>query len=218
MATMAVATEHLQTDETAEEVGLDHEEQTRHLLLSGVRNLAQTDESLTHQEETQIVVATTVTLAETQDVAVEVGQELRGMGDEVDGLLEDVKEIVDNLLDQDSEMSIQKLGEFFMKMIEQIIQKGISKAIIMTVIIFGYALIRRYLKRYINEDILRFIEQLASLLYQAFVKFGVLDWIIRNGGWSMLKSVTYHISRAQWAIIAGAGACILGVGVYNWLA
>ena len=213
MATMAVATEHLQTDETTEEVRL-----TRHLLLSGVRNLAQTDESLTHQEETQIVTATTVTLAETQDVAVEVGQELRGMADEVDGILEDVKEIVDNLLDQDSGMSVQKLGEFFMKMIEQIIQKGISKAIIMTVIMFGYALIRRYLKRYIDEDILKFIEQLASLLYQAFIKFGVLDWIIHNGGWSMLKSMTYHISRTQWAIIAGVGACILGVGVYNWLA
>ncbi|XP_065891166.1 uncharacterized protein [Dysidea avara] len=211
MATMTVAPER-------QEVREDHEEQTRHLLLSGVRNLAQTDESLTHQEETQIVSATTVTLGETKDVAVEVGQELCGMADEVDGLLEDVKDIVDNLLDQDSEMSIKKLGEFFMKMMEQTFQKGISKATMMIIIMFGYALIRRYLKRYIDEDILRFIEQIASLLYQAFIKFGVLDWIMCNGGWDMLKSMTHHISKAQWVILAGAGACILGVGMYNWLA
>jgi len=219
MAAMTVAHENLQReDEAAEEVREDHQVQTRHLLLSGVRNLAQTDESLTHQEETQIVSATTVTLAETKDSAVIVGEELRGMSDEVDGLLEDVKDIVDNLLDQNSELSIQKLGEFFMKMIEQTIQRGINKAIIMTIIIFGYALIRRYLKRYIDEDILRFIEQLASILYQAFIRFGILEWIIRNGGWNMLKSMTYHISRSQWAAIAAAGACILGVGMYNWLA
>lgn len=226
MASMKVvpAADHQQQDEPTEET---NKSLTRNLLLSGVQNLALSDESLTQQEETQLVSATKVTLGETVDPAVEVGQSLRGMAgevdavvDEVDGLLDQVKDIMDALLDANSEISTQKLIAFFMKMTEEVIKNGINKSVVMIIIMFAYALIRHYLKRYINEDILQFIERMASLLYQVFVKYGVLDWIISIGGWKMLKSLTSNIfsglKKSHWAIIGGVGLLITGVSAYNF--
>lgn len=216
MASMKVApvADHQQQDEQASEE--TNKTMTRNLLLSGVQNLAISDESLTQQEETQLVSATKVTLGETVDPAVEVGQSLRGTADEVDAILDDVKAVVDGLLSGDSEVSTQKLLEFFMKMTEEILKNGINKSVVMIIVMFAYALIRHYLKRYINEDILQFIERMATLLYQVFVRFGVLDWIIRIGGWNMLKSLTRNMLREHWAIICGVALIISGVSAYNF--
>ena len=191
---------------------------TRNLLLSGVQNLAMSDESLTHKEEVQLVSATKVTLEETVDPAVEIGQDLRGMADEVDAVLDDVKAIIDGFLDGDSKVSMQKLLEFFMRIAEEILKNGISKSVLMIVLMAAYALIRRYLKRYIDEDILDFIERMASLLYQVFIKFGVLDWIFKIGGWKVLKSLTKFggLEQWHWAFIGSAALLITGVSAYNF--
>ena len=214
---VAPAADHQQQDESTEET---NKSLTRNLLLSAVQNLAISDESLTQQEETQLVSATKVTLGETVDPAVEVGQTLRGTADEVDGLLNDVKDIVDKMLDGDSEVSTQKLLEFFMTMTAESLKHGINKSIVLTIIMFAYALIRRYLKHYIGEDILQFIEKMAALLYQIFVKYGILDWIINIGGWNMLKSLTRDIfsglKKSHWAVIGSVGLLITGVSAYNF--
>jgi len=193
---------------------------TRNLLLSGVQNLAISDDALNQQEETQLLSATRVTLGETVDPGVEVGQSLQGMADEVDAILDDVKEIVDQLLTGDSEVSTQKLLSFFMTMTEEMVKNGINKAVIMTIIMFAYALIRHYLKRYIREDILQFIEKMATLLYQVFVKLKILDWIIKMGGWDVLKTVVKNgfsgLKKSHWAIIGSLGLLITGVSAYNF--
>ena len=193
---------------------------TRNLLLSGVQNLAISDDALNQQEETQLLSATRVTLGETVDPGVEVGQSLQGMADEVDAILDDVKEIVDQLLTGDSEVSTQKLLKFFMTMTEEMVKNGINKAVIMTIIMFAYALIRHYLKRYIREDILQFIEKMATLLYQVFVKLKILDWIIKMGGWDVLKTVVKNgfsgLKKSHWAIIGSLGLLITGVSAYNF--
>ena len=218
MASMKVAqaADHQQQDEESTEE--TNKSLTRNLLLSAVQNLAISDESLTQEEETQLVSATKVTLGETVDPAVEVGQDLRGMADEVDGLLDDVKDIVDRLLD--GEVSTQKLSEFFMKMTEEALKQGINKSVVIIIIMFAYAFIRRYLRRYISEDILQFIERMASLLYQVFVKFGILDWILKIGGWNMLKSLTSNIfsglKKSHWAVIGSVALLITGVSAYNF--
>lgn len=199
-----------QDEECSEET---HKTMTRNLLLSGVQNLAMSDESLTHQEEVQLLAATKVTLGETVDPAVEVGQDLRGMAEEVDGLLNDVTQIVEGLLDDNHELSAQRLLEFFMTMAQEIMKNGIKKAVIMIIVMVGYALIRRYLRRYVDKDILDFIEKMASFLYQIFVKFGILDWIMTNGGWKMLKSLT---SGTFWAVIGGMALVITGISAYNY--
>jgi len=107
-----------------------------------------------------------------------------------------------------------------MQIVQEIVKNGISKAAVMIILMAAYALIRRYLKYYIDEDILQFIEKLASLLYQAFVKLGILDWIIQNGRWTMLKSLTgsifQSIKEQHWAIIGGVALLITGVSVYNF--
>ena len=193
---------------------------TRNVLLSAVQNLAISDNALNQEEEAQLVSATKVTLGETVDPGVEVGQSLQGMADEVDAILDDVKEIVDQLLTGDSEVSSQKLLSFFMKMTEEIVKNGINKAVIVTIIMFAYALIRHYLKRYIREDILQFIERMASLLYQVFVKFKILDWIIQIGGWDALKSIVKNgfseLKKWHWAVIGSFGLLVTGVSAYNF--
>ena len=223
MKVAPVADAQQQDDQQQDEQSSEESDKllTRNLLLSGVQNLAMSDESLTHQEEVQLVSATKVTLEETVDPAVEIGQDLRGMAEEVDGVLEDVKMIIDGFLDGDSKVSMQKLLEFFMRMAEEILKNGINKSVIMIVLMAAYALIRRYLKRYINEDILDFIERMASLLYQVFVKLGVLDWILKIGGWKMLKSLTSNIlkglQKSHWAVIGSVALLITGVSAYNFL-
>ena len=163
MKVAPVADAQQQDDQQQDEQSSEESDKilTRNLLLSGVQNLAMSDESLTHQEEVQLVSATKVTLEETVDPAVEIGQDLRGMAEEVDGVLEDVKMIIDGFLDGDSKVSMQKLLEFFMRMSEEILKNGINKSVIMIVLMAAYALIRRYLRRYINEDILYVIERMA---------------------------------------------------------
>ena len=214
---VAPAAEHQQQNEESTE---ENKTLTRNLLLSAVQNLAISDESLTQQEETQLVSATKVTLGETVDPAVEVGQDLRGMADEVDGLLNDVKGIVDSMLSGDTEVSTQKLLEFFMTMTGETLKHGINKSIVITIIMFAYAFIRHYLKRYISEDILQFIERMATLLYQIFVKYGILDWILKIGGWNMLKSLTSNIfselKKSHWAVIGSVALLITGVSAYNF--
>lgn len=210
--------DHQQKDEQSSEE--TDKEMTRNLLLSGVQNLAISDDSLTQNEEAQLVSATKVSLGETHDPAVEVGQDLRGMAEEVDGLLEDVKDIIDGILDEGSEVSTQKLSEFLMKAAEELLKNGIHKGTIMIIIMITYALIRRYLKRYINEDILQFIERMASLLYQIFIKFGILEWIMKIGGWKMLKALTSNIwsglKKSHWAIIGTVALFVTGVSAYNF--
>ena len=198
-----------------------NEVMTRDLMLSGVQNLAISDESLTQEEETQLVTATRVTLGETENPAVEVGQDLRGTAEEVDGLLNDVREVIDSMLDEGSEVSMQKLTEFFMAAGGEVLKNGVTKGAVMITVMVGYALIRRYLKRYINEDILTFIEKMASFLYQIFMKYHVLDWIMQIGGWKMFKSMTSSIlsglKRSHWAIIGSVALLITGVSAYNFI-
>lgn len=222
MASMKVApvADAQQQDEQQEDEQFSEEDKilTRNLLLSGVKSLAESDESLTHQEEVQLVSATKVTLEETVDPAVEIGQVLRGTADEVDAVLDDVKAIIDGFLDGDSKVSMQKLLEFFMKVAEEILKNGINKSVLMILLMAAYALIRRYLKRYIDEDILDFIERMASLLYQVFVKLGVLDWIFKLGGWKILRdNVLRGLEQWHWAIIGSAALLITGVSAYNFL-
>lgn len=216
--TLAPVADHQQQDEQSLEE--TNKSMTRNLLLSGVQNLAISDESLTQQEETQLVSATKVTLGETVDPAVEVGQDLRGLADEVDSILDDVKGIIDGLLDQDREVSTQKLLSFITNMVGEIVKNGISKGVVMTIVMVAYALIRNYLKRYINEDILDFIENMAKLLYQVFVKFGIIDWILSIGGWAVLKSMTRNIlsglKKSHWVVIGSVGLLITGVSAYNF--
>jgi len=220
MAAMEVAPVEDQQKQDEESSEVVNEQLTKNLLLSGVQSLAMSDGNLSSGEQTQLISATKVTLAETEDTAVEVGRGLLDMAEEVDGLLDDVKDIIDSLLDEGSEVSAQRLSGFFMQIVEEIVKNGISKAAVMIILMAAYALIRRYLKRYINEDILQFIEKLASLLYQAFVKFGILDWIMQNGGWTILKSLTgsifEKIKKQHWAIIGGIALLITGVSVYNF--
>lgn len=222
MASMEVApvADSQQQDEQQQDEQFSEEDKilTRNLLLSGVKSLAESDESLTHQEEVQLVSATKVTLEETVDPAVEIGQVLRGTADEVDAVLDDVKAIIDGFLDGDSKVSMQKLLEFFMKVAEEILKNGINKSVLMILLMAAYALIRRYLKRYINEDILDFIERMASLLYQVFVKLGVLDWIFKLGGWKILRdNVLRGLEQWHWAIIGCAALLVTGVSAYNFL-
>ena len=216
--TLAPVADHQQQDEQSIEE--TNKSMTRNLLLSGVQNLAISDESLTQQEETQLVSATKVTLGETVDPAVEVGQDLRGLADEVDSILDDVKGIIDGLLDQDREVSTQKLLSFITNMVGEIVKNGISKGVVMTIVMVAYALIRNYLKRYINEDILDFIENMAKLLYQVFVKYGIIDWILSIGGWTVLKSMTRNIlsglKKSHWVVIGSVGLLITGVSAYNF--
>jgi len=106
-----------------------------------------------------------------------------------------------------------------MQMVEEIVENGINKASVMIILMAAYALVRRYLKRYIDEDILQFIEKLALLLYQAFVKYGILNWIIKIGGWTMLSqmfSIFQNIKKQHWVIIGGIALLITGVSVYNF--
>ena len=170
--------------------------------------------------------ATRQALGETIDpgvlAGVIIGQTLCSMANEVDTILDDVKEIVDQLLTGSSEIFTQKILSFYMTMTEEIVKNGINKEVIVTIIMFAYVLIRHYLKRHINEaDILLFIERMASLFYQVFAKFGILDWITKMGGWDVLKSVTRQnmlsgIKKSHWAVIASIALLITGVIAYNY--
>ena len=205
-----------QGDKTTEEVRENHKEETKHLLFSGVRNLAISDDSLTQQEQTQILDATHNEQNNT-DGATEAGEDLRGMANDLDGLLvlddfKFVRDFIDGVFDEDNETLMDRIKQFFLELIQQVRKKGISKATVMILIMVGYALIRCYLKRFISENILTFIEKLAPILYQAFQESGVLEWIIRNGGWGKLKS--FRIKK-EWVFPIALAVGIIGVGIYH---
>ena len=203
--TLAPVADHQQQDEQSIEE--TNKSMTKNLLFSGVQNLATFDESLTQQEETQLMTATKGTLGETVDPAVKVGQELRGVADKIDGILN--KKVINGSIDHYEEM--------LMKMVGEIVKNEISKGTVMTVLIAAYAFIRNYLKRYSKENILNFIESMAKWLYEAFVKFGVMNWILNIGGWIILESTSGLImNKLHWAIIGSVGLLLTGVGAYNF--
>ena len=202
--TLVPVADHQQQDEQFIEE--TNKSMTRNLLLSGVQNLAISDESLTQQEETQLVSATKVTLGEKVDAAVEVGQKLHGLANKINGILDET--VINGSLDH--------YKEIFTRMVGEIIKIEISKGAVMTIVMAAYAFIRNYLKRYINKNILDFIENMAKLLYQVFVKFGIIDWILNIGGWIMLESITNNILKSShWAIVGAVGLVITGVSAYN---
>ena len=202
--TLAPVADHQQQDEQSIEE--TNKSMIRSLLVSGVRNLAIFDESLTQQEERKLVSATKVTPGETVDPVAEIGQEFCGLADKIDGIL-DKKAIINDSRDQDKEI--------FMKIVGEIVKKEKTKGVVMTVVMVAYAFIRNYLKHCINEDILNFIESVAKWLYQVFVKLGVIDWILSIGGWEKLKSMTSY-KKSHWAIFGIVGLVITGVSAYNF--
>jgi len=193
-----------------------NKEDTRYLLLSAVHTLALSDDNLTLQEETQLVSATTVDNAANNASAV--GKQVCGHGvfDELERLLSTVRDFIDSLLDDcnSSGNTVEILTQFFTKVTKALFRHGISKALIISIILLAYGIIRQFLKKYIDKDILRFIEQMVIVLYRVFIKCGVLDWIMSIGGWKMLKSVLYNITLREWAIITVAGSCIFGLWLY----
>ena len=159
---------------------------TRNLLFSVVQNIAVSDTTLTREEGVKLVSTARVALGEAVDLAVEIKQDLRG---EVDAALDSVKTIIDGFVDGDSKVAMDKMLDFFRRLVVETLKPGtINKSIIMITFIIAYALIRHYVKRYINEDIniMEFIKRMGSLLYRLFVELGVLDWIVKIGGWKML--------------------------------
>jgi len=196
-----------------------NKEDTRYLLLSAVHTLALSDDNLTLQEETQLVSATTIDNADlTANNAGAVGKQVCGhdIFNELERLLSTVRDFIDSLLDDcnSSGNTVEILTKFFTKVTKALFKYGITKALIISIVLLAYGIIRHYLKKYIGKDVLRFIEQMVIVLYRVFIKCGVLDWIMSIGGWKMLKSVLYHITLREWAIITVAGSCIFGLWLY----
>ena len=113
---------------------------------------------------------------------------MAGVADEIDTNLT-LNRVVDRIVE--SVEPTELLKQYFMEAAKQIIgpDGNITAERMLMIIMLGYGVIKKYLKLLVGDNIMGFIEKTMKVIYEVFKNFGILKWIVTNGGWEALAII-----------------------------
>ena len=201
----------------------DDQEMIESMMYSGIESLATSDDSLSQDEESQLVIISEGKLEKKENPGTKIGKYLAGVADEIDTKLTSNCVIDEIKLKEPTE----PLKQFFMEAAKQIIgpDGNVTAGRMLMIVMLGYGVIKKYLKLLVGDSIIGFIETTVKVIYEVFKKFGIFKWIITAGGWAALAMTRMDINiiheiysgltRGAWGLLGGGAAVVAGFCLYK---
>jgi hypothetical protein len=190
------------------------------VFLNSVRTLAECDEDLTQGESSVLLNSTKEAqqdMGASDDEEIEtIGKELRTISDQVDGVVQGYAGYFDQMLAQEDS---DQMAETFLQVGGRVFEKGVTLGGIIVLLVFSYKLVKLYMrklknraKQILQKDITSFLVRAGTFLAKAFVKYNVLQWVRRQGGWSEVVLDNWP----QYAIVFGVALIVTTLAVSYW--
>ena len=201
----------------------DDQEMIESMVYSGIESLATSDDSLSQDEESQLVIIAEGKLEKKENPGTKIGKYLAGVVDKIDTKFTSNCVIDEIELKEPTEL----LEQFFMEAAKQIIGSdgNITKGHMLMIVLLGYGVIRQYLKLLVGDSIIGFIEKTVKVIYEVFKKFGIFKWIVTNGGWEALAMIRMDtkiiheiysgLTSGVWGMLGAGAAVVAGFCVYK---
>ena len=201
----------------------DDQEMIESMVYSGIESLATSDDSLSQDEESQLVVIAEGKLEKKENPGKKIGKYLAEVADEIDTKLTSNCVIGETELEEPTEL----LKQFFMEAAMQIIgpNGNITIGRMLVIIMLGYGVIKKYLKLLVGDSIIRFIKTTVKVIYEVFKKFGIFKWIVTTGGWAalamtrmdinILHEICSGLTRGAWGLLGAGAAIVAGFCLYK---